>query len=401
MLGGGKNMPLFKVAGIQVSVDWSWLLALGYVMFVMVDNFQTLLGPEDQNLAFAYGVGVAFGFFASIILHEFGHAVAARRDNIGILGIELWMLGGVARMDRDPDSPGAEFRVSAAGPFVTVLLSVGLLGAAYALNNGPSSHLEPFTIAVGAEPWLFALTTLGWINVFLLFFNLIPAFPLDGGRIARSIIWKITGDETRATRISATIGQYFGYALVAFGVGLIVGVPWSNPFSGFLFAFMGWTLSQSARGATIQNTMFNEARDLRVADVMDRQPVVMPADATVQRALDEFFWRYRWPWFPVVDQSNHFIGLIEQNSVDRVDESARASTFAGTLIAPNSSKNRSVRDDTPLTALLNNEQIRDFGSLMAIDAQGELSGVVTIEQVQRALRDAIARATSVNGESPA
>jgi CBS domain-containing protein len=255
----------------------------------------------------------------------------------------------------------------------------------------------------GAEPWLFALTTLGWINIILLFFNLIPAYPLDGGRIARSIIWKITGDESRATRVSATIGQYFGYALIALGAMMFFGVPpgLHDSFSGFLFAFMGWSLSQSARGATMQDTIFSAARELRVADVMDRQPVVMPADASVQRALDEFFWRYRWPWFPVVDQNNHFIGLIEQNSVDRVEEVDRASTFASALIAPDSTKNRSVRDDTPLTALLANEEIRDFGSLMAIDDLGQLSGVVTIEQVQRALRDAIASATATNSESPA
>jgi hypothetical protein len=287
--------------------------------------------------------------------------------------------------------------VSAAGPFVTLLLAAGLLGAAFALNSGSSSNLAPLTLSADMEPWLFALTTLGWINVFLLFFNLIPAYPLDGGRIARSIIWKWTGDEHRATLISATIGRYFGYGLMAFGAVLLP----RSVVSGALFIFMGLTLSQSARGATIQNTMFNEARELRVADVMDRQPVVMPADASVQRALDEFFWRYRWPWFPVVDQNNHFIGLIEQNSVDRVDEHDRSSTLASSLIAPHSSKDRSVRDDTPLTALLANEHIRDFGSLMAIDDHGQLSGVVTIEQVQRALHDAIARATSTNSESPA
>lgn len=385
-------MPLFKVAGIQVSVDWSWLLALGYVMFVMVDDYQQLLGPDQQNLAFAYGVGVAFAFFASIVLHEFGHAIVARRNNIGILGIDLWLLGGLARMDREPESPGVEFRVSAAGPLVTLILAVGLLGAAFGLNTGPNSNLEPLQITAGVEPWLVALTTLGWINVFLLFFNLIPAYPLDGGRIARSIIWKVTGDEHKATMISATLGRFFGYGLMGLGV---VMLPWSL-LSGALFIFMGWTLSQSARGATIQDSMFNEARDLRVADVMDRQPVVMPADASVQRALDEFFWRYRWPWFPVVDQNNHFIGLIEQNSVDRIEEQDRASTLAGDLIAPHSTKDRSVRDDTPLTALLANEQIRSFGSLMAIDDHGQLSGVVTIEQVQRALRDAIARATKTS-----
>ncbi|MGK2878417.1 MAG: site-2 protease family protein [Solirubrobacterales bacterium] len=382
-------MPLFRAWGIQVSVDWSWLLALGYVMFVMVDDFQQLLGPDQRNLAFAYGVGVAFAFFASIVLHEFGHAIVARRNNIGILGIELWMLGGLAKMDRDPESPGVEFRVSAAGPAVTLALAIGLLGAAYGLNPGPTSELEPLQITAGQEPWIVALTTLGWINVFLLFFNLIPAYPLDGGRIARSIIWKVTGNEQRATKISATLGTYFGYALVGLGLLLI----FRSPLSGFLFIFMGWTLAQSARGATMHNTVLSEARDLRVADVMDRQPVVIPAEASVQKALDEYFWRYRWPWFPVVDEGGQFIGLVEQHSVDRVEEGDRETTFAGDLIAPHSIADRSVRDDTPLTALLANEQIRDYGSLMAIDSSGLLSGVVTIEQVQRALRDAIARAT--------
>jgi Zn-dependent protease len=390
-------MPLFRAWGIQVSVDWSWLLALGYVMFVMVEDYQQLLGPEERNLAFAYGVGVAFAFFASIVLHEFGHAIVARRNNIGILGIELWLLGGLAKMDRDPENPGVEFRVSAAGPAVTLALAIGLLGAAYGLNPGPTSDLEPLQITAGQEPWIVALTTLGWINVFLLFFNLIPAYPLDGGRIARSIIWKITGNEQRATKISAALGTYFGYGLVGLGVLLI----FRSPLSGFLFIFMGWTLAQSARGATMQNTVLSEARDLRVADVMDRQPVVIPAEATVQSALDEYFWRYRWPWFPVVDQSGRFIGLIEQHSVDRIEEDARVSTIVESLIAPNSTAQRSVRDDTPLTALLANEQIRDYGSLMAIDNTGLLSGVITIEQVQRALRDAIARATTPQGESAA
>lgn len=145
-------MPFFRAWGIQVSVDWSWLLALGYVMFVMVDDYQQLLGPEQRNLAFAYGVGVAFAFFASIVLHEFGHAIVARRNNIGILGIELWLLGGLAKMDRDPESPGVEFRVSAAGPAVTLALAIGLLGAAYGLNPGPTSELEPLQITAGQQP---------------------------------------------------------------------------------------------------------------------------------------------------------------------------------------------------------------------------------------------------------
>jgi Zn-dependent protease len=382
-------MPLFRVAGIQVSVDWSWLIALGYVMFVMVNDYQDLLGPARQNEAFAYGVGVAFAFFASIVLHEFGHAFVARRNKIEILGIELWLLGGLAKMDREPDKPGVEFRVAAAGPFVTLLLAVGLLGAAYGLNDGASSNLEPLRLNPGEAPEIVALTTLGWINVFLLAFNLIPAYPLDGGRIARSIIWKVTGNRSRSTIIAANIGRVFGYALIGLGVLMLM----RSPISGALFIFMGWSLAQTARGATLQEGIFSQARDLTVADVMDRQPVVLPAEASVQKALDEYFWRYRWPWFPVVDETGRFLGLLEQHSVDRIDEADRNTRHAVELIDPHSSEDRSVRDDTPLTSLLANDRIRDFGSLMAINDQGLLSGVITIEQVQRALRDAIARAT--------
>ncbi len=391
-------MPLFRVAGIQVSVDWSWLIALGYVMFVMVDDYQQLLGPERQNLAFVYGVAVAFAFFGSIVLHEFGHAIVARRNDIGILGIDLWLLGGLAKMDREPPTAGVEFRVAAAGPFVTLILAIGLLGAAFGIHDGPIEELRPLTFVAGEAPLVFALTTLGWINVFLLAFNLIPAYPLDGGRIARSAIWAATGDSHRATLVSATIGKWFGYILIGLGVAMIVSV--GALIAGALFMFMGWSLAQTAQAATMQESVLGEARDLTVADVMDRQPVVMPADASAQRALDEFFWRYRWPWFPVVGPTGQFLGLIEQHSVDLLDESELGTRRASELIAPGTEKERSVRDDTPLTALLVNDQIRDYGSLMAIDEAGQLSGVVTLEQVQRALREAIARATEQQAPPP-
>jgi predicted transcriptional regulator len=123
----------------------------------------------------------------------------------------------------------------------------------------------------------------------------------------------------------------------------------------------------------------------------------MPGDASVQRALDEFFWRYRWPWFPVVDATGHFIGLIEQHSVELVQEEDRERRHASELVAPESGERRAVRTDTPLTAVLANPDLRDYGALMAVDEQGVLSGVVTVEQVQRALQEAIRRATSGAG----
>jgi Zn-dependent protease len=385
-------MRLFRAFGIQVSVDWSWLIALGYVMFVMVGDYQDLLGVEQQNLAFVYGVAVAFAFFGSIVLHEFGHAVVARRNGIGILGIDLWLLGGLAKMDREPQSAGVEFRVSAAGPLVTLLLGIALLGGAVAINDGPLDQLKPLTIHAGESPLVVALTTLGWINVFLLFFNLIPAYPLDGGRIARSAVWALTGDARRGTLVAAAIGKWFGYLLIAFGIFLLLQT--TAVIGGALFMFMGWSLAQTARAATFQEGVLGEARDLKVADVMDRQPVVVPGSASGQQALDEYFWRYRWPWFPVTTPDGHFLGLIEQHTLDRLAPGELDRRTAADLVSLNTSAEMAVDEDTPLTVLLTNEVIKSHGSLMAIDQAGRLSGVITIEQAQRALRDAIERATA-------
>jgi Zn-dependent protease len=383
-------MPLFRVSGIPVGVDWGALIMLGVVVLVLSGDYRDILGPEKQMEAFGWAVVAALAFFGSIILHEFGHAVVARRNGIGILGIDLWLLGGLAKMDREPGTPGVEFRVAAAGPAVTALIAVVCIGAAYAIDPDQAAHQLRLRTNPGDDAWMVALTSLGTVNLFLLVFNLIPAYPLDGGRIARSIAWRVTGNREKSTMVAAQIGRVFGYILIAFGVFRLS----SSPFGGALFIYMGWTLTQAARAATMQTDILGEAAGLTVADVMDRQPVVMPGDASVQRALDEFFWRYRWPWFPVVDSTGHFLGLIEQHAVERVDEDDRGARHASELIAPQSGNKRAVNQSTPLTAVLANPELRDFGALMAVDEQGVLSGVVTVEQVQRALSDAIRRATA-------
>ncbi|MFY9488678.1 MAG: site-2 protease family protein [Solirubrobacterales bacterium] len=389
MFGGSQGMPLFRVAGINVTANWSWLLALAYVVVVLSGDYESMLGDGEQAQAYIWAVGVSFLFFGSIILHEFGHAIVARRNGIGILGIELWLLGGLAKMDRDPKTPGVEFRVAAAGPLVTFLVSAVCLGAAFAINADQASHLVTFQSEAGDDALLASVVWLGLVNAFLLVFNLIPAYPLDGGRIARATAWRLTGSRERATTFAATLGGAFGYLLIFVGVLLISRVP----ISGVIFIFMGWSLAQSARGARIERNLLGEASSLTVEDVMDRQPVAIGDQISVDRALDEFFWRYKWPWFPVVDTAGRFVGLVEQHAVDLVDEGDRTSRFIGELVAPDSGRARSVPVDTPLTAVLANEGMRDYGALVAIDDQGVMRGVITIEQVQRGLRDAIARAT--------
>lgn len=389
MFGGSQSLPLFRVAGINVTASWSWLFALGYVVFMLTGSYEAILGPGKQTAAFAYAVVVSFLFFGSIVLHEFGHAIVARRNGIGIMGIELWVLGGLAKMDRDPQSPGAEFRVAVAGPLATLAVAAACLGATLAVDSAQFEHLVTLTAHPGDDAWLASIAWLGVVNVFLLAFNLIPAFPLDGGRIARAIVWRVTGSEERGTRAAAGIGRVFGAALMVAGVASIG----RDPFFGAILLYMGFSIMQSARGIVVQRELLGEASRLTVADVMDVRPVAIDSDVSIDRALEEFFWRYGWQWFPVVDSSGRFVGLVEQQSVERVDEGDRGARRVGELVAPQSESRRAVQHDTPLTAVLANPEMRDYGAMMAIDRQGVLRGVITIEQVQRALREAVTRAT--------
>lgn len=390
MLGRSPSLPLFRVAGIEVGANWTWLLALGYLIVVLSGDYKTMLGAEQEAAAFAFAVAVSLLFFASIVVHEFGHAIVARRNGIGILGIELWMLGGLASLDRDPDSPGVEFRVAAAGPLVTAAIAAVCLGVAFGVDSEQAGEVIQFTARPQDDPWLSSITWLGLVNAVLLVFNLVPAYPLDGGRITRAIAWRITGDRRKATVFAGNLGRGFGWLLI--GYGLLVMLSGTGGVGGLLLIFMGFMLAQSARDAISAGGRYGEALHLTVADVMDRNPVAVPATLSVSRALDEFFWRYRWPWFPVVDQSGRFLGLIEQQQVEGVPEDDRPTHAVSEYIDVEAATRGAVSDRTPITALLMNPQLQGSGALMAVDDQGILSGVVTLDQARRAFRDAVASA---------
>jgi Zn-dependent protease len=378
-----------RIAGIDVGANWTWLIALGYLVLVLSGDYKVMLGADRQEAAFAFAVGVSLLFFASIVLHELGHAIVARRNGIGILGIELWMLGGLASFDRDTDSPGVEFRVSAAGPLVTGLVAAACLGAAFAWDADGAREALSFVSEPGADPWLASLTWLGLVNGVLLAFNLVPAYPLDGGRILRAVAWKVTGDRRRATLFAGHLGRVFGWLLI--GYGLLLLFSGNGSLAGVFFVFMGMMLTQSARGAIAGGGRFHEALELTVADVMDRDPVAVPSTASVARALDEFFWRYRWPWFPVVDPAGHFVGLVEQAQVEAVPEEERQARSVADLVDPDRARASTVSDSTPLTALLTNNRLQSAGALMAVDEAGLLSGVVTIDNAKRAFSEAVRR----------
>ncbi|MGN6586218.1 MAG: site-2 protease family protein [Solirubrobacterales bacterium] len=385
MFGGG-SITLFHVRGIRVSVDWSWFIVLFLVIIWMTNFFETLLG-EGGTTPFLFGVLSAVGFFGSILLHEFGHAVVALRNRIGISGIQLWIFGGMARMDREADSPGTELKVALAGPAVTLAIVV-VLGALGTVITGWTDFREAalHETSAGVSALMALIAWLVAVNALILVFNLLPAYPMDGGRVARGIVWWRTGNRNQATRFAANLGRFFGYLFIGGGLAL---AATGNLFDGIWLALIGMVINGSARGAAMQTAISSRIGDVRVADVMDREPVAIPGDISVERALDEYFLRYRWPWFPVVDAAHRFLGLVERDKADEVPEVSRASSHVSDLV--DHDIGLFIRDDTPLDSLLANQNLRRLGALMAVDHEGRLSGVITIEQVGRALRDATAR----------
>jgi Zn-dependent protease len=383
MFGGG-SIQLARVFGIRIGVDWSWFI----VLFLIIWNLSGYYDDVTRSNAFALAVISALLFFLSILLHELGHAWVAIRNGIAIEGIDLWMFGGVAKLSKDSDSPGVEFRIAAAGPLVTLVIALVCFALGSAISSGTDAldSLQFNQNATGATTAV--LGYLVSINLLLLVFNLIPAFPLDGGRIARAIAWRLTGDRNRATRFAARLGRGGGYLMIAGGVA----VWWfTDDFVGGIWlAFIGWFLAGAARSAEAQADFAGRIEHIRVADVMDAEPVAIPDSASLAEAEHDFFLRYGWAWFPVTDSSDRLVGVVSREAVESVPADLRAGQRVAAVMArDDGSSGLRVLLDEPLESLLGQEGLTRLGAIMAVDGEGVLRGVVTIDAVRRALQGAV------------
>jgi Zn-dependent protease len=386
MFGTGGSFQLARVLGIRIGVNASWFIVLFLFIYLFQGSFRDTLAASDQ-VAFGVALVAAALFFGSILLHELGHALVARREGIEVTGIDLFLFGGVMKMSRDTDSPGAEFRVAAAGPLVTLgivivggVLTVLIAGSDRLFDAGSLSgdHSEDIPVVL--------LSVLVGFNVLLLVFNLIPAFPLDGGRIARAAAWRITGDRGKATRFSGRLGQGFAALMIGYGLyTLIEGDAW-----GLWTIMLGWLLGSAARSAIAQTAFTDQIEGITVADLMDDEPVTIPADLPAAQAYEDFFLRYQgWEWFAVVEADGRLIGLAHREPLRQVAEGGVGERPVRDLVVPTGADGQ-VPADAPLEALLGSEPLRRLGALMAVDHEGRLRGVVTLDQVSRALQSRLA-----------
>ncbi len=386
---GDRSIQLFKVFGIRIGASPSWFFVLFLMIYWLSSYFGDVLVDSSNTVSFGVAVLATVLFFVSLLLHELGHALTARRFGIGTSGIDLWLFGGVAKLTRDSKTPKEEFLVAAAGPAVTAVI-VGICIGAGALASKMTGVVDTATFQdVSTTPGIALIGWLGLINLVLLIFNLVPAFPLDGGRIARAVAWKLTGDRSRGTRISGRLGEIFSWILI--GLGIFVFIR-GDIVSGLWFGLLGWFLGTAARGA-VAGSKFAEALDgVTAGDVMDEQPVTIPATTAAIDAHERYFGLYRAPWFAVVDELGRFEGIIQAATVEAAIAEGRPALTIRDLLDPAAAPEAWVTRDTPVEAMLGLDAVRSLGAVIVVDADDRLCGVVTADQLRRALAAAAPQA---------
>ncbi len=383
---GERSIKLFSVFGIRVGANPSWFIFLFLMIYWLSGYFSDILIGSSNTLSFGIAIAATLLFFISLLLHELGHALAARREGISTSGIDLWLFGGVAKLSRDSKSPGEEFKVAAAGPAVTAIIVVLCLVVA-AIGSQTSDVVDTATFSVIATtPFTALVAWLAIVNLALLLFNLVPAFPLDGGRIARAIAWKVTGERGKGTRFAGYLGQGFGVIMIGLGV---LAVTRGDLVSGIWFAVLGWFLASAARGAVASSRFTDEIEGITVADVMDSEPVAIPSSMSAIDADEQFFARFQWPWFAVVDQLGRFEGILTAEAVDAEIRAARPATAVGELLDAEASEASAVVREAPIEALLTVDALKRIGAVLVVDGDSRLCGVVTAQQLERALTAAV------------
>ena len=387
MFAGGSSIQLARVLGIRIGASPSWFVVLFVFIYLMSDTFQRVLDGSGTQ-AYLVAVAAVMLFFTSIVLHELGHAVVAQRLGITISGIDLWFFGGVARMSSDSDSPGTELKIAIAGPLVTLAV-VGFCTAFVALlSSDPTLDVLLFYESVDISPALALLGFLAFINAAVFLFNMVPAYPLDGGRIARAIFWRLSGDRNRATRAAGRMGEGFAYLVIGFGVFIAAR---GDLIGGIWLAVLGCFIVQAARSAIVSTRLTEHIEGITAADIMDSEPVTIPAGLPLSRADEEFFARYGWDWFPAVDEQGRFLGIVRKQTVDEQIAAGRPALTVAEVVESGAGEDWRVAGDHPLETLLGDERLRERRALMVVDAEGVLRGVVTLEQVDRAVTAALPR----------
>ncbi len=366
------QIKLGRILGIEIGLHYSWFLIALLITLSLAAEFNSLNPGWGQAVIWVTAIATGLLFFAAIIAHELSHAVVAKARRLPVRSITLFALGGVAQIEREADDAATEFWMGIAGPIMSVVIGFFCLALAVILG-------WPFG-AVPETPFLAMLMWLGYINIILAIFNMIPGFPLDGGRVLRAIIWWVTGDGLRATRIATRVGQIVAFGFIILGLlRFFAGAG----LGGLWIAFIGWFLLEAARSSRAQVEISETLRGVRVADLIERDCVIVDGHHSLQNFVDQYLLRTGRRCFLV--RNGHGIdGLITPADLKETDRERWPYTTVAEVKRP-LNKLRAVTRDTPVSEALEIMGREDVNQLPVVQ-DGYIEGVISRSGVLRLLR---------------
>ncbi len=285
-----SSWRLFRIAGIDIGVHYTWLFIFVIISWSLAVGFF----PQEWSAAIRWTLGVvaALGLFVSVLLHELAHSLVAKARGMKVGSITLFIFGGVSNLEDEPEKPRTEFFMAIVGPLTSLVLGGIFWGLAVVISGSSIAFGDLLNVAVFNNPAVSIIGYLAWINTLLAVFNMIPGFPLDGGRVLRSIIWSATKSLKKATNIAATVGRLIGWIFIIFGVAQVFGYQWwifGGFFSGIWMAFIGWFLSSAADASRRELTLREHLSGIKVKDVMNTQPGGIDPETTVEQVVENIF----------------------------------------------------------------------------------------------------------------
>ena len=361
----GNAWRLGRILGVEVRIDTSWAVIALLISYSLYVRYSLVYPDLRAGPTILLAAITAVLFFGSVLTHELSHSLVAIRRGIPVKGITLFMFGGATEAKVESKGPGDEFVISVVGPLTSFVLA-GLFALIAFLGRGPFP-----------EPIVGLFAYLGFVNLVLGVFNLVPGFPLDGGRVLRSAVWKATGSLTRATRVAAFAGQLVGYLMIGLGLFMLFGGAFA---AGVWFAAIGWFLAQAAQASLADVQVRSLLRGIDAEDVMARDLVAIPAGLTLRRAVDEYFMRYDHSAFPV-QEHDRAVGLLTFRRVKRVPPEEWSTRTVAETMAPLDDQ-CTVSPDTPMDRVLAKLRGGDGQRVLVVDDSGVV-GIVTPIDVAR------------------
>jgi Zn-dependent protease/predicted transcriptional regulator len=366
----GKRIDLISLFGVTLRLDPSWFVVAVLISWWLADSSFPALHPGLATSTYwIMGITGSFGLFGSVVLHELGHALVARRFGLSIRGITLFFFGGIAEMDSEPPNALAEFMVAIAGPAVSFVIGVGCAFINFFALSG-----SDFSAVGGVVGYL------AFINIVLVAFNMMPAFPLDGGRILRSVLWAWKNDLRWATSVTSRIGSGFGILLIALGVFQIIGQ--NNLVGGIWTLLIGVFIRNAARTSYRQLLLRRSLEGEPVARFMQTEVVAVPRSISVSDLVENFVYKYHYKLFPVVDEGR-LVGCISTQQIKELPRSEWERQSVGAISTPCSELN-TIGPHHDATEALSRMSRTGLSRLMVVD-KGHLVGIITLKDLLRFL----------------